>query len=59
MVRARLSGTTSVTVQGQITIPKSIRDNLGIKAGDTIEFLQTEKGVVVIRKMKVIEEVEL
>ncbi|MDA7670531.1 AbrB/MazE/SpoVT family DNA-binding domain-containing protein [Verrucomicrobia bacterium] len=28
----------SITSKGQLTIPKSIRDRMGLKAGDVLEF---------------------
>lgn len=28
-----------ITSKGQITIPKTVRDELGVKAGDRLEFL--------------------
>ena len=59
MVKARLMGTSSVTVQGQATLPKKIRDMLGIKPGDLLEFLVTDNRTVVVRKLKVTEEIEL
>ncbi len=34
-----------VTSKGQVTIPKPIRDHLGIKAGSEVEFVE-EAGVV-------------
>lgn len=33
-----------VTKKGQITIPKKVRDELGIRPGDEIEFVQAEGG---------------
>lgn len=33
-----------VTSKGQVTIPKKIRDELGIRPGDEIEFVQTDEG---------------
>lgn len=35
---------TRVTSKGQVTIPKEVRDELGIRPGDEIEFVQTENG---------------
>ncbi len=35
-----------ITSKGQITIPKVIRDTLGVHAGDRIHFLVREDGVV-------------
>lgn len=31
-----------VTSKGQITLPKAVRDRHGIKAGDTIEFVEQD-----------------
>lgn len=36
---------SSVTVKGQVTIPKEIRDRLGIRPGDRVEFLEGADGV--------------
>lgn len=33
-----------VTSKGQVTIPKEVRDDLGIRPGDEIEFVRTEDG---------------
>ncbi len=41
-----------VTRKYQVTIPKEVRDELGIKLGDEIEFVKNEKGEFVIRKKK-------
>ena len=35
-----------VTSKGQITIPKVVRESLGVHAGDRIHFLVREDGVV-------------
>jgi AbrB family looped-hinge helix DNA binding protein len=42
--------TTKVTSKGQITIPKDIRDTLGVKVGDEVEFVENERGVITMRK---------
>lgn len=34
-----------VTTKGQVTIPKPIRDRLGIAAGSEVEFVATDEGV--------------
>lgn len=36
--------TATITSKGQITIPKDIRDSMGLKSGDRIKFMQSEKG---------------
>ena len=36
----------TLTSKGQITIPKAVRDALGLTTGDRIEFVGTEKGFV-------------
>jgi antitoxin PrlF len=37
--------TATVTSKGQITLPKTVRDRLGVDAGDKVEFVETEPGV--------------
>ncbi len=39
-----------VTSKGQITIPREVRDSLGVDAGDTLEFTQRADGVVELRR---------
>jgi antitoxin PrlF len=34
----------TVTSKGQITIPKEVRERLGLEAGDRVEFVADEKG---------------
>jgi antitoxin PrlF len=34
----------TITSKGQITVPVSVREALGLDAGDRIEFVQIEKG---------------
>lgn len=36
--------TATMRSKGQITVPAKVRDALHIKAGDRIEFIQTETG---------------
>lgn len=33
-----------VTKKGQVTIPKEVREELGIRPGDEIEFIETKRG---------------
>ena len=41
---------TTVTVKGQVTLPKSARDAAGIKPGDRVEVSATGAGGVLIKK---------
>jgi antitoxin PrlF len=34
-----------VTSKGQVTIPKEVREALGVDAGDRVEFVESAKGV--------------
>lgn len=40
---------TKITSKGQVTIPKEIRERLGVKPGDELEFVE-EDGVFRLRK---------
>ncbi|MBK8452553.1 MAG: AbrB/MazE/SpoVT family DNA-binding domain-containing protein [Thiofilum sp.] len=40
---------STVTQKGQVTIPKSVRDNLNLMTGDKVEFVLTERGEVVLK----------
>jgi len=40
---------TTVTSKGQVTIPKKVRDFLGIRAGSSVDFEMTGTGDVVLR----------
>jgi antitoxin PrlF len=39
----------NVTSKGQVTIPKKVRDRLGIAAGSAVAFELTDAGEVVLR----------
>ena len=39
----------TVTSKGQVTIPKKVRERLGIHAGSTVAFELTDSGEVVLR----------
>ncbi len=40
--------TAIVTSKGQITIPKPVRDGLGVESGDRVEFVELERGVYTV-----------
>ncbi|WP_324665384.1 AbrB/MazE/SpoVT family DNA-binding domain-containing protein [Haloarcula sediminis] len=37
--------TTRVTRKGQVTIPKELRDEFGLKEGDELRWVKTEDGI--------------
>jgi antitoxin PrlF len=39
-----------VTSKGQITLPKKLRDRLGVKAGDVVEFAENPNGKLELTK---------
>ena len=41
---------TRVSPKGQVTVPKPVRDYLGLGAGSAVEFEVTDAGDVVLRK---------
>src|SRR5260370_9479219 len=46
----RLAMATTVTRKGQVTIPKPVRDHLGIGPGSQIAFRRADNGSIVIEK---------
>jgi AbrB family looped-hinge helix DNA binding protein len=42
--------TTTITVKGQVTLPKKVRDEVGLKPGDKVEVRATASGGVYIEK---------
>lgn len=45
-----MSKQSNLTVKGQVTIPKDVRDALGLKPGEPVEFDWNSAGEAVIRK---------
>ena len=41
---------TTLTIKGQVTIPKQIRDSLGLKPGAQVEFAVNREGEVVLHR---------
>lgn len=45
-----------VTTKGQVTVPKQIRDELGIRPGDEVDFAETEEGYVIRKEAPTTED---
>jgi len=43
---------TNLTSKGQVTIPKKVRDYLGLKAGAPVTFQRLDSGDIAIRPLK-------
>lgn len=41
--------TATMTIKGQLTMPKAIRDRLRIGPGDLVDFIVTESGAIEVR----------
>ena len=49
---------STLTAKGQTTIPKTVRDELGVKSGEQLSFTVLPGGVVLMRaKSKALDEV--
>lgn len=44
----RSKDASTVTSKGQITLPKSVRERLGLRVGDRVRFRETAGGTVVV-----------
>lgn len=44
-----MAAKTKITTKGQVTVPKDVRDRLGLRPGDELEFIE-ERGVFRLRK---------
>ena len=42
----------TMTSKGQLTVPKEIRDRLGLEPGDKVELLPSGEGAVTMRKRR-------
>ena len=45
-----MSKLSNMTIKGQVTIPKDVRDALGLRPGEPVEFDWNEAGEMVIRR---------
>lgn len=48
--------TVSVSPNGQATIPKTLREKLGIETPGHVRFRETEEGMVVVEPVPTVEE---
>ena len=39
---------SSITVKGQTTLPKAVRDSLAVKAGDKVRYVIVDEGVLIL-----------
>ena len=44
-----MANATTLTRKGQVTVPREIRDRLGLKAGDKLTFTLLSDGAVILR----------
>ena len=44
-----MADTTTMTTKGQVTVPREIRDRLGLKSGDRMAFTMLSDGTIVMR----------
>jgi antitoxin PrlF len=49
MMEANMADVTTMTTKGQVTVPREIRDRLGLKSGDKMAFTMLSDGTVVMR----------
>ncbi len=47
-----ITANATITSKGQVTIPKRIRDELGLTTGTEIEFIIEEDGTIRVRPME-------
>ena len=41
--------TATMTTKGQVTIPKEVREHLGVEPGDRLSFVVQEDGTVIVK----------
>jgi len=44
-----MSEPTTMSIKGQVTIPRDVRERLGLQAGDKIAWVLLSNGTVVVR----------
>ena len=43
---------SKMTIKGQVTIPKKVRQLLGLRPGDELEFVETDQGVTIKKRLR-------
>jgi len=41
-----------VTSKGQVTVPKEVREKMGLKPGDEVDFEETQDGVLISKHIE-------
>jgi AbrB family looped-hinge helix DNA binding protein len=42
----------AVTPKGQVTLPKRVRESLGVKPGEEVDFRMNDRGEIVVEKAR-------
>ena len=50
---------SQIFAKGSTTLPKPVRDALGVKAGDSVRYVSSENGVQVLKSQSVTETTDL
>jgi antitoxin PrlF len=48
----------TLTSKGQVTLPKSVRDRLGVQTGDRVEFIETSAGFLILPVKRELAEIK-
>jgi AbrB family looped-hinge helix DNA binding protein len=48
----------TLTSKGQVTLPKSVRDRLGVQTGDRVEFIETPAGFLILPVKRELAEIK-
>mgnify|MGYP006108707867 FL=1 len=50
---------SKVFANGSTTLPQPVREALGVKAGDTVHFVSSKKGVQIVKAQSVTETTDV
>jgi antitoxin PrlF len=48
----------TLTSKGQVTLPKSVRERLGVEAGHRLDFIEPEQGFLIVAATRDIRSLE-